>query len=72
MNLITAILITIPTVGLYLVWLILNVIEGINNNAILVLTVLGIIATMIVGRSWNKYFEHKKHGKQSKLEDFDN
>lgn len=70
MKLLTAILISVPTLALFILWLTLSILEGFTKNSILVFVVLLLIVVIIVGRTWNKYFETKQHGKQSRIDDY--
>ncbi len=72
MKLLTAILISVPTSALFILWFVLSVLEGFTKDGIIVFVVLLAIVTIVLGRTWNKYFETKQHGKQSKMDDYSN
>lgn len=70
MKLLTAILISVPALALFILWLILHILEGFTKDSIALSVVLLLIEVIIVGRTWIKYFETKQHGKQSKIDDY--
>ena len=70
MKLVYAIMISIPFVIVFVIFGMGWFFTGMSKDSALLAIMAILLPVVVVGRVWYKYFDGKKYGNQSKLDDF--